>query len=102
MLGLVFTFEDGPEHPPSAQQRSTAKRARDAVSLAVNFVDGISFEEITDDTNPKPRIALIFGDMGLVDAFTARLTLALMPTKMRISSVRAINKKASSEEDVPA
>ena len=102
MLGLVFTFEDEPEQSRLAQQHPTAKRVRDAVSLAVNFVYGISFEEITDETNPKPKMAIIFDDVGLIDAFTARLTLALLPTKMRVNSVKAINQKASSEEDISA
>ncbi|HZP65846.1 MAG TPA: hypothetical protein VFB32_06015 [Rudaea sp.] len=100
MLGLVFTFEDDPEQPPAVHPHSPAKRMRDAVSLAVNFVQGISFEELTDDANTKPKIAVIFDDVDLLDAFTARLTLALRTSNMRVESVRAISNKESSEEDV--
>lgn len=102
MLGLVFTFEDDPEHQPVLQDDLPAKRVKDIVSLAVNFVDGIHFEEITDQANAKPQIAVIFNEVTLVDAFTARLTLALGPTGIRISSVRAIKAKESSDEDVAA
>jgi hypothetical protein len=102
MLGLVFSFEGDPEHDPVLTDQLPAQRAREAVSLAVNFADGIHFDEITDGANPTPKFAVIFSDLALVDAFTARLTLALMPTGIRIGSVRAIKTKESSNEDIAA
>src|SRR5206468_12290460 len=90
MIGLVFTFEDDPKHDPVLLTPTAAERVREAISIAVNFVDGISVEEITDAANAKPKFALIFNDLSLVDAFTARLSLALIPTTLRISNVSAI------------
>ena len=101
MLGLVFTFEDDPERQPVLQEQLPNRQVHEAVCLAVNFVDGIHFEEITDASNPAPKFAVIFNELSLVDAFTARLMLALGPSGIRISSVRAI-KETSSAEDIPA
>ena len=102
MLGLVFTFAGDSEQDPLLLDHAPSKRVRDALSMAVNFVDGISFEEITDAANPTPKVAVIFNDLNLVDAFTARLTLALLPTGIRISTVRAIKSKEAPGEDVTA
>jgi hypothetical protein len=102
MLGLVFTFEDDPEHQPVLREQLATKQVQDAVCVAVNFVDGIHFEQITDASNPAPKFAVIFNELTLVDAFTARLMLALGPTGIRISSVRAIKEASSADEDVAA
>jgi len=102
MLGLVFAFEDDPEHEPVLADQLPARRVRDAISQAVKGVHGISFEEITFSADPMPKFALIFNDLGLVDSFTARLTLALLPTGIKLSSVRAIKRKEASGEDVAA
>jgi hypothetical protein len=59
-------------------------------------------EEITDVANPVPKVAVIFNDVSLLDAFAARLALALLPTGMRISNVQAIKGQLASGEDIAA
>jgi len=92
MLGLVFTFEQDPGYHQALAQ-SHAGRVLGAVSSAVNGAETVHFEEITEGGNPTPKVAVIFSDLNQIDGFTARLTLALQPTGIRVRDVRAIKQE---------
>lgn len=102
MLGLVFTFENDPEHDPVLVQRSASRRVGDALAVAVNAIEGIHVEEITAIDNDEPKFAVIFNELSLIDAFTARLTLAVTPAGLRINNVKAINDRNPLQQDAAA
>jgi len=94
MLGLVFTFELEPVQLNSAlADVLVSKCALDAVAIAIQGDPSITFEEVTDRGNLQPKIAVIFSDLRQMDAFTARLTLALWPSGLRIRELRAIQER---------
>lgn len=95
MLGLVFTFEIDKTQDAAPVESLISKRALDAVANAIRGDPSITFEEITDSTNAQPKIAVIFSDLRQMDAFTARLTLALWPSGIRIADLRAIKERTS-------
>lgn len=103
MIGLVFAFEDERRHerlPTECSEISSA--AVGALAAAIQGDSRIQFEELTDRSSPRPKFAVIFSDLGLVDLFTARLTLALQPSGLRITNVRAIKDTPARDEGADA
>lgn len=102
MIGLVFSFEDERcSEPVRADCSETSRATAGALAVAIQGDSRIHYEELTDRSNPHPKFAVIFSDLGLMDLFSARLTLALLPSGLRITSVRGIKDGAATQEHAP-
>jgi hypothetical protein len=89
MLGRVYTFERDftIDVPPDSQSISSA--ALSAIVAASTQLGGIRHEELTEDDNSRPIVAMLFSDAARMPQFDALITAALAPRAIRVNVAHA-------------
>ena len=85
MPGQVYIF--GRDHAAALGAATPLSDALNAITIAAQGSRHIRYEVLTDESNPKPMIAVVFTDAAVMDAFAEQLAQSLPDWNVRIVSV---------------
>ena len=85
MPGQVYIFER--DNAAASGGATALSDALNAITIAARDSRDIRYEVLTDESNPRPMIAVVFTDAAVMDAFAERLAQSLPDWNVRILSV---------------
>ena len=98
MLRCAYMFETDKAPAGGAEQKISTMASR-AIEAGINERPGISYQELTDPSNPKPVFAVLFADAEQQALFENLFEPVLKLCGLRVSTLRGLADKVA--ENVP-